>query len=111
MAITIPAIVGVVAIDIPEDCAIRVGNETHIWQQGKLMIFDDSFEHEAWNKSNENRIVFIFEIWHPELSKIEIEGLQTIMTLQNKLNQNQSLKHIFLTHKYVHYVTTSLYYL
>jgi len=78
-------------IDIPQDCAIRVGNETHTWKQGKLMIFDDSFEHEAWNKSNENRIVFIFEIWHPELSSIEIEGIQTIMKLQNEFNQSAQM--------------------
>ncbi len=78
-------------IDIPSDCAIRVGNDTHTWQQGKLMVFDDSFEHEAWNKSNENRIVFIFEIWHPELNSIEIEGIQAIMKLQNEFNQSAQL--------------------
>ncbi|MEO8761517.1 MAG: aspartyl/asparaginyl beta-hydroxylase domain-containing protein, partial [Bacteroidia bacterium] len=40
---------------IPKDCGIRVGNETKTWQPGKLIVFDDSYEHEAWNDSDEDR--------------------------------------------------------
>jgi aspartyl/asparaginyl beta-hydroxylase (cupin superfamily) len=39
------------------------------------MIFDDSFEHEAWNRSNATRIILLFEIWRPELSDEERAGL------------------------------------
>ncbi len=46
-------------------CGIRVGSETHYWEEGKLVIFDDSFEHEAWNKSNENRVILMFDIPNP----------------------------------------------
>jgi aspartate beta-hydroxylase len=56
---------------IPADCAIRVGAETHHWQQGKVVVFDDSFEHEAWNRSEQMRAVLIFEIWHPQLNEGE----------------------------------------
>ncbi len=48
-----------------EKCAIRVGEETHHWQEGKLVIFDDSFEHEAWNKSDARRVVLMFDIPNP----------------------------------------------
>lgn len=64
-------------------CAIRVGNETRHWREGELMIFDDSFDHEAWNKSNEKRIVLMFDIPNPlwgysafEISKYKIEHLE-----------------------------------
>ncbi len=57
-----------VPLVIPPDCSIRVGAETRTWKPGELLIFDDSFEHEAWNRSNSNRIVLIFEIWRPEIS-------------------------------------------
>ena len=53
---------------VPPNCALRVGSETRCWTEGELLIFDDSFEHEAWNRSGSNRIVLIFEIWRPEIS-------------------------------------------
>lgn len=60
---------------IPEGCAIRVGNETRFWQAGKCLLFDDSFIHEAWNKGKEQRIVLVWDIWHPDLTEVEIESL------------------------------------
>jgi len=50
---------------IPPDCAIRVGDQTKTWQPGKLMVFDDSFDHEAWNNSDEDRFVLMFDIRNP----------------------------------------------
>jgi aspartyl/asparaginyl beta-hydroxylase (cupin superfamily) len=38
---------------------------------GKTLIFDDSIEHEAWNDSEELRVVLLFDIWRPELSTEE----------------------------------------
>jgi aspartate beta-hydroxylase len=35
------------------------------------MLFDDSIEHEAWNKSTRPRVVLLFDIWRPELSDLE----------------------------------------
>ena len=62
---------------IPPDCAIRVGDETHHWQQGKVVVFDDSFEHEAWNRSEQMRAVLIFEVWHPQLNEGERAAIRT----------------------------------
>lgn len=56
---------------VPDHCALRVGNETRSWRQGELMIFDDSIEHEAWNRSGELRVVLLFDIWRPELTDTE----------------------------------------
>ncbi|MEZ5928079.1 MAG: aspartyl/asparaginyl beta-hydroxylase domain-containing protein [Parvularculaceae bacterium] len=36
---------------VPEDCGIRVGDVTHHWIEGKIVAFDDSFDHEAWNNA------------------------------------------------------------
>lgn len=52
-------------------CRLRVGAETHAWREGEVVIFDDSFEHEAWNPSTELRVVLLFEVWRPELSELE----------------------------------------
>jgi aspartyl/asparaginyl beta-hydroxylase (cupin superfamily) len=56
---------------VPPDCALRVGNETRGWREGELLVFDDSIEHEAWNLSQELRVVLIFDVWRPELSEKE----------------------------------------
>ena len=45
------------------------------WEEGKVLVFDDSFEHEAWNDSEAPRVVLIFDIWHPDLSKGEVKLL------------------------------------
>lgn len=47
---------------IPEgNAAIRVGSETSTWKEGQTLIFDDSIEHEAWNKTSEKRIVLMID--------------------------------------------------
>lgn len=51
---------------IPENCAIRVGEEVKTWEAGKMLVFDDSFDHEAWNNSNEDRFVLMLDIANPK---------------------------------------------
>ena len=53
---------------VPGNCGLRVGNETRAPREGELVVFDDSIEHEAWNNSNELRVILLFDIWRPELS-------------------------------------------
>ena len=65
-------------IKVPSDCGLKVNNETRVPEEGKILAFDDTWEHSAWNNSDEQRVVLIFELWHPLLSDIEKEGvLQT----------------------------------
>ena len=64
---------------VPGDCAIRVGNETRTWTEGHCLIFDDSFQHEAWNKSNESRSVLILEVWNPQLSIAEQHAVAAVL--------------------------------
>jgi aspartyl/asparaginyl beta-hydroxylase (cupin superfamily) len=78
---------------IPNDCGIRVGDETKKWQEGKLIIFDDSFEHEAWNNSDKDRFVLMLDIANPlwgytaqEICKYKIENMidDFMLTLYTK---------------------------
>lgn len=43
----------------PGDQGIRIGSETMTWQAGRCLVFDDTFEHEAWNHTEADRIVLI----------------------------------------------------
>ena len=63
---------------VPPGCGFRVGNEIRQWEEGKLLIFDDTIEHEAWNDSGEDRMVLIFDIWRPELSARERQEVSAL---------------------------------
>jgi aspartyl/asparaginyl beta-hydroxylase (cupin superfamily) len=56
---------------VPKGCGFRVGNDTRIVEEGKAWVFDDTIEHEAWNNSDEKRIILLFETWRPELTQNE----------------------------------------
>lgn len=60
---------------VPPHCRLRVGNEVREVEAGRAMIFDDSIEHEAWNDSDDTRIVLLFEFWRPELDAAERAAL------------------------------------
>jgi ornithine lipid ester-linked acyl 2-hydroxylase len=85
---------------IPDDCGLRVGNETRKWEAGKLMIFDDSFDHEAWNNSTEDRFVLMFDIPNPkwgyttdEINKYKIETIRDEFML--KLFSKEQWQHFY----------------
>jgi len=65
---------------VPEGCAMRVGSETRAWTEGRACVFDDSIEHEAWNRNPDKlRVVMIFDVWRPELSEAEQRLVSTML--------------------------------
>lgn len=71
-------------IKIPPDCHISVDNDTRTWTEGRCIVFDDSFTHSVWNSSDEERIVLIVDLWHPDLDEEEVallSGLHKYGTL------------------------------
>ncbi|MEZ5710921.1 MAG: aspartyl/asparaginyl beta-hydroxylase domain-containing protein [Blastomonas sp.] len=66
------------------ESGLRVGSETRKWLPGKALIFDDSIEHEAWNRGQETRIVLLFEIWRPEINEDERNALTAIFEAINE---------------------------
>jgi aspartyl/asparaginyl beta-hydroxylase (cupin superfamily) len=69
---------------VPDGCGIRVGAETRAWREGELLIFDDSFEHEAWNRGSADRIVLLFEVWRPDIDDAERAAITALLeSVQN----------------------------
>jgi aspartate beta-hydroxylase len=56
---------------VPEACEFRVGGEARSWVQGQAFGFDDTIEHEAWNRSEQDRAILIIDVWNPYLSDDE----------------------------------------
>ena len=48
-----------------EACRIRVGGDIRHWEEGKSMIFDDTFNHEVWNDTDEMRVVLFVDVLRP----------------------------------------------
>lgn len=69
---------------VPAGCRFRVGGETREWKEGAAFAFDDTIEHEAWNDSNEPRIVLIFDVWNPHLTAEEQRLLQTFFAVSGR---------------------------
>lgn len=64
---------------IPEDCELTVMEESRGWEEGRCIVFDDSFVHEARNNGATTRIVLIADIWHPDLSDAEVRVLNQLL--------------------------------
>eukprot|EP00941_MAST-03F_sp_MAST-3F-sp1_P002392 g2392.t1 len=79
------------------DCRLRAGAEdnTRAFEEGKAMIFDDSFEHEAWNDTDHCRINLIFDVWHPDFHESEIKFFDILRKSQMRAEKKateQALK-------------------
>ena len=54
-------------LQVPDDCFIQVKDEKLSWQEGKMLLFDDSYQHEVHNSSSLIRAVLLMRFWHPNL--------------------------------------------
>ncbi|WP_374942484.1 aspartyl/asparaginyl beta-hydroxylase domain-containing protein [Sphingomonas sp.] len=63
---------------VPEGCGFRVGGETRAWRVGEAFVFDDTIEHEAWNRGDSLRAVLILDVWNPHLVAAERDMVQTL---------------------------------
>ncbi|UGB37703.1 aspartyl/asparaginyl beta-hydroxylase domain-containing protein [Frateuria soli] len=73
---------------VPPDCALRVGGETHVWEEGRCVTFDDTFEHEAWNRSGQTRVVLIADSWNPDLSEVERMAVADLVAAIGDFNRS-----------------------
>ena len=64
---------------VPAGCGFRVGATTREWKVGEAFVFDDTIEHEAWNDSDELRVVLIIDLWAPGLNENERAAVAAVM--------------------------------
>ena len=56
---------GLIVPEPRESCRIRVGDDIAHWEEGESLLFDDSYEHEAWNDSDGYRVVLFMDVIRP----------------------------------------------
>lgn len=52
-------------LDARAGCFLRAGDERWGWRDGQLLVFDDTHVHEAWNNSNEERVILLLDFQRP----------------------------------------------
>lgn len=72
---------------VPDDCALVVGGEKHVWREGQAVAFDDTYEHEAWNRGERTRVVLIVDVWNPHLTAAEREAVAALAAAMWDFNQ------------------------
>jgi len=64
---------------VPPNCGFRCGATTREWRIGESFVFDDTIEHEAWNDSDELRVVLIVDLWAPALDAVERDAVAKLI--------------------------------
>lgn len=57
-------------------CGLSVADETRSWEEGMPLLFDDSYNHSAWNRQGGKRVVLLFDVWHPGIDEAERKDIQ-----------------------------------
>jgi aspartate beta-hydroxylase len=72
---------------VPEDCALVVGGESRAWREGEAVAFDDTYEHEAWNRGSRTRVVLIVDVWNPHLTTAERDAVARLAEFMADFNK------------------------
>lgn len=75
---------------------LNVGGIARDVEPGKLMTFDDSFQHEARNDGDSLRVNLIFEVWNPALSQAEIKAVEAMHDRFNRWFMGRGRRMAFL---------------
>ena len=73
---------GLIIPEPREQCRIRIDEEIYTWEEGKTLIFDDTYNHQVWNDTEGFRVVLFVDFLRP---------LKFPFNLLNKLIINVSL--------------------
>ena len=72
---------------VPEDCTLVVGGESRAWREGEAVAFDDTYEHEAWNRGSRTRVVLIVDVWNPHLTAAERDAVALLAEVMGDFNK------------------------
>lgn len=75
---------GLIIPDKKEECYLMVNQKIKNWETGKCFVFDDTFEHEAFNKSERERVILLIDFLRPTNSKWKFYANKFILFLISK---------------------------
>lgn len=62
-------------------CNFVVNGSSYAWKEGKCLLFDDAYLHSVNHKaiSDEARVVFMVDLWHPKLESYQLIALKEVL--------------------------------
>ena len=73
---------------MPEgDAGLEVAGETRRWVEGKCMLFDDSYLHSSWNEADSERVILLFDVWHPDIAAEERAAIAAMFRDQQRARE------------------------
>ena len=73
---------GLIVPEPKEKIRIRVGDDIRSWEEGKVMVFDDTFEHEVWHEGNSQRVVLFIDFVRPFRQPVKAINQAMIKVIQ-----------------------------
>lgn len=64
------------AVESDQRSTLEVAGHVVAWEQGRVLAFDDSFEHAVRSPSTQDRIVLIVDVWHPMISARQKQSIR-----------------------------------
>lgn len=70
----------------PRPAAYLIGVGERLWREGELMMYDDTYQHEAWNRSQELRVILLLVCWDPALTAVENQAMTKLIEASGALH-------------------------
>lgn len=81
-----------VPLIVPADCALNlIDAGEHHWVEGELVMFDDTYKHEAWNRSSQTRVIVLMDCWNPHLAPVERAAVKALVEAIGRFEQVPAL--------------------
>ncbi|GIH03452.1 hypothetical protein Rhe02_15190 [Rhizocola hellebori] len=75
---------------VPGGASIRVGDQTLTWEEGRCIVFDDSYEHEVWHRGDQPRLVLLLDVLNPCLDA----ALRTRLLARRQSSSDQIARYL-----------------
>lgn len=56
---------GLAVPGLKDVCGIRINGQDHGWREGEFLVFDETFNHEAWNRADAPRVILFLQVMRP----------------------------------------------
>ena len=56
---------GLIVPEPRKRCRIRIADQVHTWQEGRCLVFDDTYNHQVWNNTDGYRVVLFVDFERP----------------------------------------------
>jgi len=87
---------------IPDDASkigFKVNDISKSWEKGKVMVFCDAYEHNAWNHTDQDRYIILLDIIRPEFihkKRLICANVLASLALQSIANKNAIIFYVIL---------------